>query len=201
METAAYWLALATVVAAPPLVLFWFLVHPFARQWRRLGPARAYPILAAIIVAMMVIISQFRGPLLRIHFGVSGPLTALGIALFLVSFVVGLLRAKHLTPAAVLGLPELSQSGPPGTLVTEGIYAHIRHPRYVQVGLGLAAVALFSNYLAVYVLVATHIPLIYLVVLLEERELRERFGREYEDYCRRVPRFLPRLGRRHGSSA
>jgi protein-S-isoprenylcysteine O-methyltransferase Ste14 len=29
-------------------------------------------------------------------------------------------------------------------------------------------------------------------VLLEERELAERFGAEYLDYCRRVPRYVPR---------
>jgi len=30
-------------------------------------------------------------------------------------------------------------------------------------------------------------------ISLEERELRTRFGAAYEDYCRRVPRFLPSL--------
>jgi protein-S-isoprenylcysteine O-methyltransferase Ste14 len=29
------------------------------------------------------------------------------------------------------------------------------------------------------------------VVLLEERELRDRFGAEYDEYCRRVPRYIP----------
>jgi len=29
-------------------------------------------------------------------------------------------------------------------------------------------------------------------VLMEERELRDRFRAEYEEYCRQVPRYLPR---------
>jgi len=37
---------------------------------------------------------------------------------------------------------------------------------------------------------------VFLIVQLEERELRERFGTEYEAYCRRVPRFVPVRGRR-----
>ena len=45
-----------------------------------------------------------------------------------------------------------------------------------------------------YVLAACWIPGITLVAVLEERELRERFGKEYEDYCSRVPMFIPRLG-------
>jgi protein-S-isoprenylcysteine O-methyltransferase Ste14 len=33
------------------------------------------------------------------------------------------------------------------------------------------------------------------VVQIEEPELRKRFGASYEDYCRKVPRWLPRLRR------
>jgi protein-S-isoprenylcysteine O-methyltransferase Ste14 len=31
------------------------------------------------------------------------------------------------------------------------------------------------------------------VLFYEEPVLRRKFGAEYEDYCRRVPRWLPRL--------
>ncbi len=31
------------------------------------------------------------------------------------------------------------------------------------------------------------------VVFVEEPELQRRFGRAYEDYCARVPRWFPRL--------
>jgi protein-S-isoprenylcysteine O-methyltransferase Ste14 len=30
------------------------------------------------------------------------------------------------------------------------------------------------------------------VVLYEEPTLREKFGKEYEEYCRQVPRWIPR---------
>ena len=38
-----------------------------------------------------------------------------------------------------------------------------------------------------------------MVVRVEEPELRERFGESYEAYCRDVPRWVPRPGRRKRS--
>lgn len=35
----------------------------------------------------------------------------------------------------------------------------------------------------------------WVVVRVEEPELRERFGAAYESYFQRVPRWIPRLGR------
>jgi protein-S-isoprenylcysteine O-methyltransferase Ste14 len=64
----------------------------------------------------------------------------------------------------------------------------------MAVWLGTVAVALFANYLAVYVLALVLVPALYLVVVLEERELRERFGEDYVTYSQRVPRFIPWRG-------
>jgi len=36
-------------------------------------------------------------------------------------------------------------------------------------------------------------PLSLFVPLYEERDMERRFGEEYREYCRRVPRWLPRL--------
>jgi len=200
METAAYWIALVTVVVAPPAILFWLIVHPLARQLRKMGPGVAYPAGLAIPIALGAAVVRFREPLLRVHFGVSWPLVTLAIALFAVAFWLGMARSRYLPATSLLGWPELSAGAHPGRLITEGPYAHIRHPRYVETGLGLAAIALFCNYLATYALVAAYVPLIYWGVLLEERELRERFGEQYEQYCRQVPRFVPRrlIGRKTG---
>ena len=54
--------------------------------------------------------------------------------------------------------------------------------------------AFLVNYLATWVLVAGLFPLVYLLTLIEERELRERFGADYIEYSERVPRIIPRLG-------
>ena len=51
---------------------------------------------------------------------------------------------------------------------------------------------LIVNNLAVYLLWLAWMPGIWIVVGFEERELRQRFGPAYDDYCRRVPRFVPR---------
>ncbi len=77
-------------------------------------------------------------------------------------------------------------------LVTEGLYAWCRNPIYwgnFLIGLGMT---LSSGILW---LAALFVPLFwieyYLIVLAEEEFLRERFGKEYEEYCRRARRFLP----------
>ena len=101
---------------------------------------------------------------------------------------------RHVTIKVLIGLPELAPERHPGRLVTGGLYARIRHPRYVQFLLGLLGYALFADYLAAYIVVALWIPGIWAIAVLEERELRDRFGEQYEEYCRRVRRFVPRFG-------
>jgi hypothetical protein len=54
MDTFRFWLALIMLMFMPGAVLFWFLVHPFVRFWRRLGLRRTmalnYTLLAASVV-------------------------------------------------------------------------------------------------------------------------------------------------------
>jgi len=96
---------------------------------------------------------------------------------------------------SILGLAELAPDKRPGRLITTGVYAIIRHPRYLHLYLGFLGSALIANYLALYLVVALWLPGIYVIVLLEEKELRDRFGPAYDEYCRRVPRFIPRFTR------
>jgi protein-S-isoprenylcysteine O-methyltransferase Ste14 len=104
---------------------------------------------------------------------------------------------KKLTMKVLLGLPEVAPDRFPRELVTDGLCARMRHPRYVQFLIALAGYALIANYLAAYLIVALWVPAVYIIVLLEEKELRDHFGQDYIEYCRRVPRFVPKLNARH----
>jgi len=193
METAAYYIALIMVVVSPPMICMWFIIHPFAKYWRRKGPAITYIVVVIFIVIGMFVIFLFREPLMAVHFGVKTPLVVIAGILFAFMLVIGIQLRRYLSIAAMLGLPEISKSG--GKLLTEGIYSHIRHPRYVEVGLGVATTALLCNYLIGYILFFLYIPFIYIVVLIEEKELKDRFGKDYEEYCKKVPRFIPHISK------
>jgi protein-S-isoprenylcysteine O-methyltransferase Ste14 len=79
-------------------------------------------------------------------------------------------------------------------LVCDGIYAHSRNPMYVGNFLLLAGLALIYHAWIVYlVALPLYILAILTIVKSEEEFLHRKFGSEYEAYCRRVPRFLPRL--------
>jgi protein-S-isoprenylcysteine O-methyltransferase Ste14 len=193
LDSLRYVLALIVLVSAPPALCFWLIVHPFIDFWRRLGAGWTFALVAPLLVALGGALFLLRESLLGVEFGTRSVLVALGGICVAIALIIAVLCRRHLTLRIITGLPELAREGAAGTLLTQGIYARIRHPRYVEVMLGLLGWALFTNYLALYLLVALLVPLIYLVVVLEERELRDRFGAEYEDYCRSVPRFLPRL--------
>ena len=82
------------------------------------------------------------------------------------------------------------------TLVTGGVYAHIRHPMYAAHWLWVVAqVLLIHNWIAGPAGLVVFTPLYFLRVGPEEAQLRAHFGTAYRDYERRTGRLVPRLGR------
>ena len=192
METIAYYLALVSVMAVPAALASRFVLHPFAPWLRRAGPVAVRIATVAVILALMWAVFLIRRPVLRLHFGVQAPLVAVAIVLFGMSSYIRVQILRQMPMRAVLELPEISDQEA-GKLITGGIYSRIRHPGYVAMTFVIAAVALFTNYLAMYVVALAYVPLICAVALLEERELTARFPGAYRAYCAQVPRFVPRL--------
>jgi protein-S-isoprenylcysteine O-methyltransferase Ste14 len=84
---------------------------------------------------------------------------------------------------------------PPRNLVIEGGYRHVRNPMYWGAFLILTGQGILFGVgwpTAVYIvcfIAATHL----FVRFYEEPVLHRKFGNSYDDYCRHVPRWLPRL--------
>ncbi len=78
-----------------------------------------------------------------------------------------------------------------GTLVTTGVFAHIRHPMYASL-LALTWGFFFQlpNWPAAGIAVFAS-ALLYVTARQDERECREHFGSAYDDYCRRTRMFVP----------
>lgn len=192
-ETLRYFAALGLLLTVPGAALSWLLVHPFIAVWRRIGPARTYVALAAFKLLLAVAAFLLRRPLLEIEFGFRPALAALGVGIGILGIALERARRRELPDRAVQGLAELTATpGAPGELATGGIYARLRHPRYVAVVLNLTAWALITDFLAVYALVGLTVVAVLIIVPLEERELTARFGDAYRRYRELVPAFVPR---------
>lgn len=77
-------------------------------------------------------------------------------------------------------------------LVTSGAYAVVRNPIYTAFTLACAGALLICGNLWLLVLLPAFWAFLTLLLkATEERWLRDRYGKEYEDYCARVNRCIP----------
>lgn len=83
---------------------------------------------------------------------------------------------------------------PPKELVATGFYRYVRNPMYVGILAILIGYFLWFGYwnlliYAILVFIAFHT----FVAYYEEPTLKRKFGAAYEDYLKRVPRWIPRF--------
>ncbi|MDR4508391.1 MAG: isoprenylcysteine carboxylmethyltransferase family protein [Candidatus Brocadiaceae bacterium] len=82
----------------------------------------------------------------------------------------------------------------PRYLVTKGLFGVVRNPIMIAElmviwGEVMCFASLGILVYAIVISIVAHITVVY----VEEPELRERFGKSYENYCKRVPRWIPYL--------
>ncbi|HEY6394302.1 MAG TPA: isoprenylcysteine carboxylmethyltransferase family protein [Candidatus Binataceae bacterium] len=120
-----------------------------------------------------------------------GPTRWIGLGLFVIAvpaftdFLARFVLEGRGTPAPI---------APTRRLVVGGGYRHVRNPAYIAVIAMLVGQALYFASLglleyAFVVAIGFHL----FVILYEEPTLRRTFGRDYQDYCESVPRWIPRL--------
>jgi protein-S-isoprenylcysteine O-methyltransferase Ste14 len=193
VDTARYVAGVLVVTFLPPGLLWWFLIHPFVDFWRGVGPKKTLIVMGVVGVGGVAALLPVRDELLIRDLGSHPATYGLALALIVTSVAIAIQRRKQLDSRTLAGVPELDREAP-GKLLTGGIYDAIRHPRYVEVAIGTLGYAVFSMWLGALVIALLTLPVLHLIVLIEERELADRFGDEYERYRARVPRYVPRFG-------
>jgi protein-S-isoprenylcysteine O-methyltransferase Ste14 len=194
MSTSRYIIAVLLVISIPPALAWWFVIHPFVGFWRRVGKPITYTVMTVLFLGSVAGLFAIRDALVLTDLGTNWITVAVATVLIIPALWIAILRARYLSFAILTGVPELDADGTGGTLLNEGIYAVIRHPRYVEIVLGTLAYAAFANYLGGYIIALLTIPGIHAIVMIEERELAARFGEQYEAYRESVPRYITRSG-------
>ncbi|HEX2696570.1 MAG TPA: isoprenylcysteine carboxylmethyltransferase family protein [Anaerolineales bacterium] len=112
------------------------------------------------------------------------PLWAIGTLILLWCFWDFLVKGRG-TPAPV---------DPPKELVATGFYRYVRNPMYVGVLIVILGHFLWFKTISMLVYAGMVFLAFHLfVTLYEEPHLRKTFGSAYDEYCKSVPRWIPKL--------
>lgn len=151
----------------------------------------AFHLLVSGVLVYLIFI--YKGFVFAEKFSVNIPIRSLGALLLISALFIEWKTRKVLGTKALYGLVEIEKESSDSGLITKGIYAHARHPRYVEHSLWAFGLTLLSGYIlllvfAVYISIA-----FWIVTYLEEIELVRRFGEQYKIYQKKVPKFFIKL--------
>ena len=163
-------------------MVFWVLRQFFA--------IAVLPCTAAVLIPVWL--ARRNGIVLGVGSGLPQVLPQAGGLVLLT--VGGLLFVASLRRFVTQGRGTLAPWDPPRHLVVQGPYRYVRNPMISGVIFVLfgEALLLLSWPHATWALIFLGINTIY-IPLIEEPGLAKRFGESYREYCRHVPRLVPRL--------
>jgi protein-S-isoprenylcysteine O-methyltransferase Ste14 len=146
-----------------------------------------YLIIEAGLFALYIPLTLLRsGPQIE-----TGVISLLAIPLWLIG---GLIILQCFWDFTFKGRGTPVPTDPPKELVITGPYHHIRNPIYVGVMLIFLGHFLWFGYWTlltymVFAFIGVHV----FVVLYEEPTLKRKFGAAYEEYLKKVPRWIPKI--------
>lgn len=141
------------------------------------------PIVTLVSLAAMFALDRL-WPLARLW---GGPLAALGWVAVLGGLV---LSQWHAALFRRLGT-NLNTFGEPGSLTTAGLFGRTRNPMYLGFVIMVLGVGVVLGSVTPWVVAAGFVVGVDVgYVRYEEKKMRAAFGAEYEEYCRRVRRWV-----------
>jgi protein-S-isoprenylcysteine O-methyltransferase Ste14 len=184
---AARYIALVVFFLDLPVPIYWLILHPLTDFWRR--HVRVAFWIAGLgawtLGGVFVVFERHR----MIAPGrPSTPIIAVALLLIGMDVVLLLKADRDLGHSRLVGHAELTGKL---ELSMRGMYSRVRHPRYTGMIAAVIGACLLAGSRWAWECFFVWFALVMISILLEEREMRRRFGDVYEEYCRCVPRFLP----------
>ena len=161
-------------------------------RWQSIGLAARSLVWAALLPGLFAGYMPWRYFGLReVRIELFNPVHLVGLA----SITIGvILLAACIWEFATRGRGTLSPLDPPRHLVVRGLYRYLRNPMYLSVTAIVLGEVLLTRSRSLFACwIIWFVTANLFVRLYEEPALRSEFGAEYDDYCRRVGRWLPKL--------
>ena len=178
-------------------IVAWYVIrYPFQRRAKRLGVARSVGGTRDRILLVIAALGQFLVPAIYAVSGqpafadyrFSAVQAGLGVIVLIAALALFRVTHKQLGRNWSISLETREQH----KLVTDGLYAWVRHPMYSSFILSaVAQVLLLQNWIAGPVGLVAIAILFFMRVPREEQVMVETFGEEYRDYMRRTARIVP----------
>lgn len=190
-------IAIAVLAFEMPVPIYWLILHQPVLFWRKHMRA-AFPV--AVVAAwgiVDVLLYRFRLELFRrdaVSWLALLSLVLIGVDVFTFAKSEAVLGARR-----IVGHSELAGSR---ELIARGLYARVRHPRYLGMMSGVLGACLIIALPPLWAASVVWLLLALLTIRAEEHELHARLGPAYAAYAERVPALLPfRLQARNGQAS
>ncbi len=145
-----------------------------------------FPPLLALIVLVAGAILDWLFPLAIISVVPVAPRAVVGAALFALGLTIALMGERAFRRVGT----NVNPFRPALSLAGQGIYARLRNPMYLGMGLIVLGIVVgFGLEWTFLLLIAGAFVMHYGVVLREERYLERKFGDDYRAYKKTVPRY------------
>lgn len=185
-------IVLITLIAWPVIPLFWIPVHLFPHFFRKLKLfTYVMPIITWLPIAFLIY--QQRDLLLNSRINFPAIIRGAGIIMLIAGTEVHIWTGRLLNLRGLIGLPEVYEKMQ-GRFVATGAFSVVRHPTYLAHTIMFTGIFLASGVISIGIITVVDLLVINLIIIpLEEKELLTRFGKDYRDYIKKVPKFIPRM--------
>jgi protein-S-isoprenylcysteine O-methyltransferase Ste14 len=188
-------LALMMIMMWPAIHIFLIELHYGINFWRKIG-AWTYLIVLLQALPIAFILYSLKEAILYYQIILGTPFIISGIMIVLAGLVLHAWTAKLIGIKATIGYTELKPSAQSNKqdLIKSGPFSVVRHPSYWAHTAIITGIFLITGVVAIGIIALIDLALNYFIVTtLEDQELIERFGYQYKEYQREVPKFFPKI--------